>query len=588
MRIPLLTLAVFAASAFADGHRLKYLDDDDPFYPHRNLARLSTPQWVGEEGVEAVVILSIDDLRETQKYEGYLRPVLERLKQIDGRAPFSIFCCQFPPDDPLFQTWLKEGVSLEVHTLAHPCPLLGKMDFAAAWQTVFGGLDLLAKIPGNTPRVFRMPCCDSMNSASPRFFAELLPDASKDGHFFAGDSSVGCLLTSADPALPRAVVLDTDGSERFRKYFPMELKPPTKLTFERFGAFIEDYPYPYVIGRGVWEFPFIVPSDWAASNAHGAKNPKTLEDWQAALDAIVVKQGVMTLVLHPHGWSDPAQIVALIDYAVEKYGKRVKFLNFPEALARLEKNVLGGETLRSTKGARLLDLNNDGYMDAVLGSATRVWSPLDRRWQVSPSSPASRAAHFAVLRKDGAVTMFAEGAWECEGGQWRAARPWLAGLDAAVLGKPGVRFRDFDGDGRGELLISNADGTTIYQWRDEKSRWEKMELAWPEGVSLVNERGEDHGLRFVDLNGDGFDDLVFSNEERSSIHLWANQGWTRVGTSRRVPPIVRAGPHRNNGAWFRGGRMFVQNEDTAKLGNVVEMRTFQELLDSGKPALQKP
>src|SRR5258708_30452986 len=104
------------------------------------MARLTTPQWIGEEGVEAAVIFSIDDWREPRKWEAYVRPVLERLKQIDGRAPFSIMCCQFAPEDPLFQTWLREGVSLEVHTLAHPCPLLGKADFAAAQQTVLGGL----------------------------------------------------------------------------------------------------------------------------------------------------------------------------------------------------------------------------------------------------------------------------------------------------------------------------------------------------------------------------------------------------------------------------------------------------------------
>ena len=80
-----LALAVLASSlsAFADGvgNRLTYLDSDDPFYPTLGLARFTTPQWVGEDGVEAVVILSIDDLRQTQKYEDYLRPILGRLRR---------------------------------------------------------------------------------------------------------------------------------------------------------------------------------------------------------------------------------------------------------------------------------------------------------------------------------------------------------------------------------------------------------------------------------------------------------------------------------------------------------------------------
>jgi putative membrane-bound dehydrogenase-like protein len=626
-----LALALGASAAFAaDGNRLTYLDSDDPFYPHRDLARLTTPQWIGEAGVEAVVILSIDDLRETQKYEDYVRPVLERLKQIDGRAPFSIFCNTFDPADARFQSWLKEGVSLEVHTLAHPCPLLGKMNFDAAWDTVFGGLDLLAKIPGNVPRAFRMPCCDSMNSASPRFFAEILPHRSKDGHFFAMDSSVGCLLTPADKSLPRELVTAADGAERFRKYYPMEMKPPVKLTFERFGGYIEDYPYPYVVARTVWEFPFVVPSDWAAFNAHGAKNPRTTEDWKAALDAIVLKQGVMTLVVHPHGWSDPAQLVALIDHAVAKHGRKVKFLNFAEALARLEKNLLGGESLRTKtggdNGVRVLDADGDGLMDVVIGNErvklTRVWSAKERRWDEcgTPFLFSATQIHAGVLSGDGAAVMLdpGEGGWRFHGGDWRPWRDTLRRVQN-IQGKDGdttervppganTRLRDFDGDGVCELLVSNPAGTTIYRWSEEKRQWEKADLVWPEGVSLVNERGEDNGLRFVDLNGDGCDDLVFSNEERSGIWLWAKNvnpglgwkaGWSVVtrasglrsvdsqaGDPRHIPPLVRAG--RNTGAWFKHGRMFVQNEDTAKLGNVVEMRTFQELIAFDTPPPKSP
>src|SRR5687768_13597000 len=110
-------VALFAVTVHAaptGANRLNYLDGGEPFYPDRHFPRLTTPQWIGEEGVEAVVILSIDDLRrDLGKYETYLRPVITRLQQIDGRAPVSIMCCDFPPYDPQFQTWLAEGLSLE-------------------------------------------------------------------------------------------------------------------------------------------------------------------------------------------------------------------------------------------------------------------------------------------------------------------------------------------------------------------------------------------------------------------------------------------------------------------------------------------
>ena len=55
----------------ADGNRLAYLDGPlDPYYPHRDFPKLITPQWVGEEGVECVVTLAIDDMREIGQVRG--------------------------------------------------------------------------------------------------------------------------------------------------------------------------------------------------------------------------------------------------------------------------------------------------------------------------------------------------------------------------------------------------------------------------------------------------------------------------------------------------------------------------------------
>src|SRR5437773_11563397 len=108
-------LAILAASSgvfAADGNRLVYLDENDPYYVSRSFPKLVTPQWIGEEGVEAVVVLAIDDMREPERYEAFLRPILERLKKIDGRAPVSIMTNQVNPRHPLLQKWLREGLSL--------------------------------------------------------------------------------------------------------------------------------------------------------------------------------------------------------------------------------------------------------------------------------------------------------------------------------------------------------------------------------------------------------------------------------------------------------------------------------------------
>src|SRR5262245_43517816 len=94
----------------AEANRLTYLDQNDPFYVDGNFPKLTTPQWIGEPGVDAVVILAIDDMTESARYEGFLWPILERLKQIDGRAPVSIMTRSLPVGDGQAQKWLKEGL----------------------------------------------------------------------------------------------------------------------------------------------------------------------------------------------------------------------------------------------------------------------------------------------------------------------------------------------------------------------------------------------------------------------------------------------------------------------------------------------
>ena len=534
-----------ARCAPSPGNRLTYLDEDDPFYPHRDFPKLITPQWVGEPGVEAVVILSIDDMRETPKYEAFLRPILNRLKQIDGRAPVSIMVNAVAPTNAQLQAWLKEGLSLQVHTLAHPCPCLAKGDFNAAANTYHGCVELMNQIPGNKPVAFRMPCCDSMNSLSPRFLAEIFNRANGAGQFLTIDSSVFCLLTTNDTTLPRDLVLDADGREKFRKYFPAETNAITRVSLKNYAGYIEDYPYPYVVGKLCWQFPCMVPSDWEAFNLFGPTNATLLADWKAALDAVVLKQGVFTFVFHPHGWSSPQQFVEFIDYAVKKHGKKVKFLTFKEAQERLDKNLLAGQPLRVTEGkdygVRLLDLDNDGFMDVTINNAqgtwTRFWNARSSTWGQTAFPPWPVQKQFGVLTPDGHAALFQAlwvskpnvlrwNAWIFNGVVWEIRAEFLNGLDstnAPPLTYPsstGVRLRDVDRDGICELIVGNESQNAVFAWSGAMKSWKKLPYALPRGTSIVDAEGRDAGLRFVDVNGDGYDDVLFSNEGRFSLHLF--------------------------------------------------------------------
>lgn len=598
--------AIAPGTLAADGNRLAYLSDDDPFYVSRSFPKLVTPQWIGEPGVEAAIILAIDDLKEDKpgehlKWADFLRPIVERLKKIDGHAPLSIMTNRIDARHPQLQSWLADGVSLECHSYDHPCPLLQKGDFSKSKSTYDRCVDLMQSVPNNRAVAFRMPCCDSINSPSPRFYAEIFNARTPANHFLTIDSSVCNIITADDPELPRELVLDEQAREIFRRYLP----------FKSFATTIEDYPYPYVIGRLCWEFPCVVPSDWSAQKLQKPDNPNTVADWKKAIDSAVIKQGTFTLIFHPHKWITSQQIIELIDHAVARHGNKIKFLNFREAQQRLDKNLLAGQPLRAADGAdngvRLLDVDADGYLDVVIGNGqlrrTRLWSPQTKRWVdgefpvelISANGADSRGRHaqFGTLGADGQTGLVVRdehgaGAWTFDGSQWIADPSLMTGLDAAIHTNregrdQGLRLRDLDGDGRCELLMANTTQQLALASQPGES-WKRLPFAWPAGVTIVDAQGRPAGLKFVDIDQDGHDDLLFSNEEHFSAHAWESldRGWSRKllegrrGDAGAVPMLARAGT--NNGAWIHDRTLLVQNEDTDALPDFVDRYPLDNLL----------
>ena len=169
------------------GSRFAYLDEENPYYVDGDFPKLTTPMWIGEEGVDAAILLSIDDMcrpfpqerpkglpvyaRQPRVYYDFLKPAMDRLRQIDGRAPISVFCLQLDRDDALVQEMLRLGLSMECHTFTHPVPLMrggtdGSDSLALARADFLGSVASLHEVVGSTPVAHRTPGCDARNTVA--------------------------------------------------------------------------------------------------------------------------------------------------------------------------------------------------------------------------------------------------------------------------------------------------------------------------------------------------------------------------------------------------------------------------------------
>lgn len=68
------------------------------------------------------------------------------------------------------------------------------------------------------------------------------------------------------------------------------------------------------------------------------------------------------------------------------------------------------------------------------------------------------------------------------------------------------------------------------------------DFQFPDGILGLDASGKDNGLRLVDLNDDGFLDLIQSNPDGYSIHLWNRVVQPHLGWTRGWSQFVRSGP----------------------------------------------
>ncbi|MFD7784993.1 FG-GAP-like repeat-containing protein [Streptomyces nojiriensis] len=206
--------------------------------------------------------------------------------------------------------------------------------------------------------------------------------------------------------------------------------------------------------------------------------------------------------------------------------------------------LVAGITSRSWQGGCLdgADSKTTSYDSRVDGLASWIGSLTQRRSAASNEAGGSERIRWADFDGDGKpdyINIADNGevsVWLNRGGNLSGPNGW-EGLGRVATGlsndRSRVRFADFDGDGKADYILINADGSvTVFrnEGGDARGGWKDLGRV---AVGLTNDQSK---VRFADWDGDGRTDyLVFDNGGGVTAYLnrggdpAGGQGWQSPG-----------------------------------------------------------
>ncbi len=100
-------------------------------------------------------------------------------------------------------------------------------------------------------------------------------------------------------------------------------------------------------------------------------------------------------------------------------------------------------------------------------------------------------------------------------------------------GDAGVRLVDLNRDGLVDMTKGRQFGY-LETWLSKGTGWIQNN-SWNSPIEFVNNVGGDRGVRFVDVNGDGYQDIVYANGASRATYLNTGTGWSADTPSWYLP-----------------------------------------------------
>ena len=224
-------------------------------------------------------------------------------------------------------------------------------------------------------------------------------------------------------------------------------------------------------------------------------------------------------------------------------------------------------------GARFADVNGDGLPDMVYhrwfsgnvmkgaylntGSGWR-WAPeFAPPFHIAADGYGDLGARFIDLNGDGKSDLVyhrdlqagdQQGALTSNGSGWQWSPEFIPPYPTVVngIGETGVRFIDVNGDGRIDMVYSRYARGTVEAgaYLNNGHGWVGAPEFTPPYPIVSDDLG-DLGVRFLDLNGDGLVDMVYrrlaGKETQKGAYLNTGHGWQSAPEYAPLYPIVADG-----------------------------------------------